>query len=251
MTSVIRPAGPLPQRVYWVRRLLVLAIVLVAVALSWSAVGHVLGGAESPAQSAGISGDGQPPTPPDDGSGTGVGSGTGQGANDQTGSQNPAKNGPDKNGPDKNDKNDKNGKGSHAGGGKPALSPPTGDCAPADVGLRLVVDDSRSGAGNPITLKFTSLATAACTLAITPDSLVLRITSGSDVIWTSDDCPDDLLAKELVVRERPATAYTFAWNGYRSTESCNAPGSVASAGGYWAEAALVGADAHRGYFDIR
>ncbi len=99
-------------------------------------------------------------------------------------------------------------------------------------------------------MSLTSLATVACTLQITPDSLVLRITSGSDVVWSSDDCPDSVPARQLVVRADPATTYGFTWNGRRSVQGCLSPGAMATPGGYWVEAALVGADIHKAYFDV-
>ena len=108
----------------------------------------------------------------------------------------------------------------------------------------------KSGHANPVDLKLTSVGVPACTLAITPDSLALRITSGADVIWSSDDCPNAILARELIVRAHQPVVYTFGWDGRRSTETCSQPGKVAAPGGYWAEAALIGADVHRAYFDV-
>lgn len=90
----------------------------------------------------------------------------------------------------------------------------------------------------------------ACTLPITPDSLVARVTSGPDVVWASTDCPDALLAKQVVVRHDPATVYSLDWNGRRSTPKCASPGEVAPPGGYWVEAALVGGEPHRAFFDV-
>jgi hypothetical protein len=128
---------------------------------------------------------------------------------------------------------------------------PSSDCAPTDVDIAVVAHDVAAGHTAPVDLKLTSAGVPACTLAVTPDTLALRITSGSDVVWTSDECPNALLARELVVRAHQPTVYTFDWNGYRSTPSCAKPGSVAEPGGYWAEAALIGADVHRAYFDIK
>lgn len=106
------------------------------------------------------------------------------------------------------------------------------------------------GEANKVRLLLTSIKSTACTLAITPESLVLRVTSGPDVIWTSDNCPDKLLARALVVTQDSPTSYDFVWDGHRSTDSCRAPGKVARPGGYWVEAALIGADTHKGFFDI-
>jgi hypothetical protein len=117
--------------------------------------------------------------------------------------------------------------------------------------MRIEVADSVQAHRNTATFVFTVPASAsACTLPITPGSLVARITTGSDVVWSSNDCPDALLAKQVVVRHDPATVYSFNWNGRRSTQNCATPGTVAPPGGYWLEAALVGGEPHKAHFDI-
>jgi len=130
------------------------------------------------------------------------------------------------------------------------LAQPSGDCAPSKVGVVVDVADMRAGRTQPIGLKLTSVGVAACTLAITPDTLALRITSGEDVIWASQNCPNALLAREVVVRAHQPTVYEFDWNGYRSTDTCAKPGKMAPPGGYWVEVALIGAAVHRAYFDV-
>ena len=51
MSTVIRPVGPLPPRVYWVRRILLIAAVVVVVALVAAAVSKIAGaGDASPAK---------------------------------------------------------------------------------------------------------------------------------------------------------------------------------------------------------
>lgn len=117
--------------------------------------------------------------------------------------------------------------------------------------MRIEVADSVQGHHNTATLVLTIPAGVdACTLPITPDSLVARITSGADVVWSSADCPDALLAKQVVVRSDPATVYSVDWNARRSTPNCATEGQVAPPGGYWVEAALVGGEPHKAYFDI-
>ena len=117
--------------------------------------------------------------------------------------------------------------------------------------MTIDVSDSVQGHSNTATFVLRlPQAVAACTLAVTPDTTVVRVTSGSDVVWSSGDCPDALLAKELVVRSDPASVYQFQWNGRRSTDECRLPGSVAPAGGYWVEAAFIGGEPHKAYFDV-
>jgi hypothetical protein len=223
----MRPAGPLPARIYWVRRaLLVMLLVVVFSLMSW-AVGRLTGGGDD---AAGVTGSGTP-------AGGGGDGASGIGASDQ------------QQGPRKDHHPKKHEQRPHqAKHHRPAA--PSGPCAPTDVAIAVEVHDVKAGHANPVALKLTSVGTPACTLAITADTLALRITSGSDVVWSSDECPNAVLARELVVRAHKPVVYTFDWNGRRSTETCAQPGKAAEPGGYWAEAALIGADVHRAYFDV-
>jgi hypothetical protein len=225
----MRPAGPLPARVYWVRRLLLAVILVVALSLVWWAVGRVFGGGSGPDSAA--SAGGQSPV-----NGGGPAAAVGDASNHQ-------QTGGDTKPPGKH--RDPKKKSKHH-----RLAAPSGPCGPTQVDVEVGVHDIAAGRSEPVTLTLKSVGVAACTLAITPDTLALRITSGSDVVWSSDECPNDVLARELVVRAQKPVVYTFTWNGHRSTETCASPGKVAQPGGYWAEAALIGADAHRAYFDV-
>jgi hypothetical protein len=226
----MRPAGRLPARVYWVRRALLMVVLLLIVTMLWWAAGRVVGGGSS---GGGSTASGSPGSGASgDGGGGAAGAGPGQGS--QQVDNVPAKHKHDKNKPKNR---------------RPVA--PSGDCAPTDVAMDVAVHDVAAGHSAPVQLKLTSVGVPACTLAVTADTLALRITSGPDVVWTSDECPNSVLARELIVRAHEPTVYTFDWNGYRSTQTCANPGKVAQPGGYWAEAALIGADVHRTYFDVK
>lgn len=230
MSSVVRPSGPLPSGVYWVRRLVLVLVLVAVVALVWWYVprpGSDDGGSPSSAGSARSQSQdteptqtvsASPDTPPE---------------SDRKGRSQPARDVPERPKPDKK-----------------RLAQPTGECEPAEVGIEVVVDNAEAGEGTSARLRLISEVEPACTLAITPDSLALRVTSGSDTVWTSQECPDSVLSRQLVVREGRSTAYTFDWDGKRSVVSCQGPGEVAAAGGYWFEAALVGADVEKAYFEV-
>jgi hypothetical protein len=222
VSGVIRPAGPLPARVYWRRRLGLVVVLCLLATVAWWSLGRFAGG--SPAA----------------GSDRGTSSSSSGGAQD--GSDPPA--GRPRHQRDNEDKAHHHKRHRH----RPPR--PTGACVPAKVAMVIDVSDVRAGRSEPIALKLTSRGAPACTLAITPDTLALRVTSGADVIWSSQDCPNALLARELVVRAHHPTVYQFDWNGYRSTDTCAKPGKVATPGGYWAEAALIGGPVHRAYFDV-
>lgn len=229
MSTVIRPSGPQTPRVYWTRRLALLVVLVILIAASWWAFAKLYG--RDPASAAA----GLPLA------GAGTESSHPRQVADRRGGEHAGK-----------------GAGSHRHHGsansphsKGPLPEPEGPCQPSDIDIEVVAPDSTGGKRTDIGLRFTSRSAAACTLAITPSEFVLRITSGEDVVWNSDDCPDELLAKQLVVLRHPAVHYRFSWNGRRSTPDCSSVGEVAQAGGYWAEAAVIGGDVYRGYFDVR
>ncbi len=260
MTNVMRPSGPLPSRVYWTRRGVVLGVLVLVGSLAWwlFTQGSTGGAQGSPTGAApkteSTSAAPTTPVPSAKASTDPSKHGTpgpeaeeprdGRGGND----------GPDGDGPPHRTGKD----GGPRSGSPPAsdetepteLPHPTGDCRPGEVDMEIDVSDSIAGASNTATFILTSRATPACRLAITPDTLVAQVTSGDEVIWSSSDCPDAVSAKQLVVRSDPATAYRFEWNGLRSTDDCQGAGEVPAPGGYWVEAALIGGEPHQAFFDI-
>lgn len=243
----MRPSGPLPSRTYWVRRLVLVFVITALVCLVWWFVAGPGGADESTAGNStsegGASAADAANAGPDPSSAT-VSEEEKQGASDPPRKEHEG---------DKAQGNAGEGPALHRGRGEPgrnSLAEPTGDCEVEDVSLKIQVSDATRGEGTPARLKFTSLAEPACTLGLTADTLALRVTSGSDTVWTSQQCPDAVLAQQLVVRADKATVYAFDWDGRRSVETCQSPGDVAAAGGYWMEAALVGAEIEKAYFEV-
>jgi hypothetical protein len=109
----------------------------------------------------------------------------------------------------------------------------------------------RQGGATTSTLSLTSRWTPACTLTVSPRSMVVRVVSKQGLlVWTSDDCPNSVPARQLVVRSERATTYRMPWDGHRSVEGCSSPGPPAPPGDYWFEVALLGADVYRGEFTV-
>jgi hypothetical protein len=241
MSSVLRPSGPLPPRVYWVRRLLVLAVVLLIVATTWGLLGSR--GSADPSGSAkrdatlsgvGSSDSSQAPpsatTAPTSTTGSPLGSQVVRHRQTRPGHRSPA--------------------GVGTVSPPSTLAPPTGTCAPDNVDIVVSAADATVGQGTTATLALTTRDGTACTLQITPASMVVRVIGGPAVVWTSDDCPNLLPARQVVVRADPATVYRWTWDGRDSVQGCVSPGAVATPGRYWVEAALVGSDVHKAPFDL-
>jgi len=253
MSSVMRPSGPLPARVYWVRRLLLLVVLFLVATLVWWVVERGDAGAQPAA-----SGDADPsgPSAPAVQTSTAAttpaapdrrdpGEATQTRPTQPRASDHPGRHRPGRNRPGEQHEQRPT---------KPERTPlarPTGPCDPTRVDVAITVDDTRAGRTTPATLKLTSTDTPACTLAITPDVLVARVSSGDDVLWSSSQCPDDLPARKVVVRHDPPSTYSFTWDGRRSGEDCRPVAGKPEPGGYWVEAAFVGGEPHKAFFDIR
>lgn len=227
----MRPTGPLPPKVYWTRRVVLLVVVVLLTAFVWWRVSGS-GQADETSSAAGAGGPttSAPTTP----------HGT------QTTTTTPPRKAPRT--PAHHPQRTKHAPTTPA---RTPLAQPTGDCKPADVDIKIDVGDASPGQANTATLLLSSIDTQACTLSITPDAMVVRVTSGADVVWSSDDCPDALRAQQVVARQDPPASYQFRWSGQRSSENCQPVGALPDPGGYWVEAAMIGGEPHKAYFDIR
>lgn len=247
---MMRPRGPLPPRVYWTRRLLLVAAVMVVAALVWW-VAPGLGGPRDASADPGSA-------PPSNGAGgpSRSSSGTGSTTSSQPPSTPatttrplprntvPTHTGPTKSGPTK-------GGPSAPGDGAARHRPlPTGPCDPSALVLAVVVENAVEGEGTTVGLRMSTPDGSTCSLGVTPRLLETRITSGDVLVWQSRSCPDGLAAKNVVVRPRPLLVYSFDWDGRVTPDSCTSSDQVAAPGGYWAEAALIGGEPQKTYFEV-
>lgn len=225
MSSVTQPRGPLPARVYWIRRGLVLGLALVLV----FGLGRMLGGGSD-----GQDGD----TPAAAQVGSEQTTDTANQRTERDGAQGEARQG---------DKKDKQGK--RKGKRKPVLAEPDGPCAAEDITVEPLV--KRAAADDAIRIRFAVTgAEPACTWEASPDSLVVKIISGRDLIWTSQQCPRVLPTREVVVRAEQPTRLAMTWNGRRSDEECSKLTDWALPGWYHVVAASLGGEPTDRQFEL-
>jgi hypothetical protein len=204
--SMTSPRGPLPARVYWVRRTLVL---LVALALVFG-IGKLLtgfgGDPKATTASAPAPRSSQPTASP---SAT-VPSAQPTAASTRKGSKVP-------------------------------LSVPTGTCDPARITVTPNLGKVDGGGTVALPMKLTSLA-GTCSWHVSPRALVVKIISGKDRIWSSQDCSAAIPIQDVVVRpaEEKATVVEVSWSGRRSAQDCPKGNSWADVGYYHVIAASLG-----------
>ena len=199
------PKGRLPARVYWIRRgilLAAVAVVIVVVGTGLSALGGSSAKAPVRAQTAAQT--------------------TGQTTGHTTGHTTGAASAPPSAGPSASRTN-----------------VPVGTCNPADIVATPVV--RRAVGGGPVSIKVKLTGTAtACAWKVSPQSLVVRITSGSDRIWSSQDCASAIPSQDVVVPGSGSANVVVTWSGQRSSTGCPKGTAWANPGYYHVAASTLG-----------
>jgi hypothetical protein len=132
-----------------------------------------------------------------------------------------------------------------------ALPEPSGTCSVDDIVIAPSIKD-QAHAGKPVTfaMQLTTKSTPACTFAVAPDSLVVRITSGSDRVWSTQDCPKAVPTRSVVLRKDTPTTLDVTWSAMRSDASCSKTTQWAQPGYYHAMAAVFGAEPVDDQFEL-
>lgn len=206
-----RSRRPLPRRVYWFRRLLVLGVAAVVV------VGTVFGLAQLLDYSP-------------DGSGgeraTAVASAPDEPVDEKPRGQRPRKQkSADKRPDGKADK----------------LAKPNGPCLDSDVLVTPTIAEAYAGSRVRIVLELTTVESAACYWEVSPDSVFVNIDGEEGTLWSSQHCSDAVPTRSVVPRRERAAKVPMWWDGRYSDEGCP-PWSlwVEKVGSYTAVAAARG-----------
>jgi len=208
MSSVARPRGPLPPSVYWRRRLAVLGVAFLLV----FGIGHLLGGGS----------DGKSD---DDGSATTV-------AGTQSSSGTPTH----------RPTHTSTRKPHHATHSTTPLAEPDGPCSDDEVLVKPVLKSPSAADKVTIRLELTSTDSEACTFTVSRDTVVVKLTSGNDFIWSTQDCPRSVKKTDVVVRKTVPAKVDVTWSGRRSNANCDVTAQWAQPGWYHAIAAALGGD---------
>ena len=121
------------------------------------------------------------------------------------------------------------------------LAQPTGPCAADEITVQPVVADAVAGRRVDLALELTGIR-PACTFAVSSRTVVAKVTSGNDRIWSSQDCPSAVQPTSVVVRSAIATKVVVHWSGRRSDDDCSRSTGWALPGYYHVSAAVIGSD---------
>jgi len=116
----------------------------------------------------------------------------------------------------------------------PTSDPSVPVCQDADltVQVRTATLQYRVGEQLPIRVTVRNAAVQACTAALGQGGLEVRVLSGSDRIWSSDDCDADRGAGQTTLQPGRAEVVQVSWSGRRSRPGCRGPGEQALPGTY-------------------
>ncbi len=207
MPSVTSPRGPLPARVYWIRRTLVLVVALALV----FGIGKLL---------TGFGGDAKATTA------------AAQPSRQPTASASATVPAP---APTKQAARSKK--------STVPLSVPTGTCDATRIDVVPAV--RKVDGGSAITLPVKLVSTdGTCTWQASPSALVVKVVSGEDRIWSSQDCRAAVPKQDVVVRPatEKATVVDVTWSGRRSRDGCPKGTEWADVGYYHVIAATLGGE---------
>jgi hypothetical protein len=204
MGSVTHPRRRLPRRVYWVRRGMVLLVAFLLV----FGIGKLLGGTGA------------------DDPGSAIKANTSS-AGEQQAAGGSATLGPVAPSTKVRTK------------AKVPLLPPSGKCLDDEVTVLPSVP--RAWAGTPSVIWLQLQGTQpACTFDVSPESMVVKIASGKDRIWSSQECPKAIPTTQVVVRSGQPVSVPVIWSGRRSDEQCTNEAGWAFPGFYHVYAAAFG-----------
>lgn len=251
MSALTSPQGPLPARVYWFRRVMVLAVVfLVVFGTARLFGGDDEGSAERAAQA----------------SASAKKSGTEKNGTAKAG------------GPEDSDAKDvKDGTGvaptagaTPSAGATPTaaatptatptetetpLPAPTGACRNSDVVVTPQVAKERRTVRVGIDLVLRTKTAVACTWEVSPKNLTVKIDSGPrnnpDDIWLSAHCPAAVPTKSVTVYRDTDTSVRMVWSGRRSDPECSRTTNWAKVGWYHVKAAAYAGEPTDVQFELR
>lgn len=213
--------GPLPPRVYWVRRLMLLGTAVLLVI----GIARLLGdGSDASSDEGAVSPAAAGTTPTTGVPTTGLTSGT---TPEPTGT-----------GGAKHGKKHR----SSTPDPTPTLAAPQGECDGTDIAVTPKVTDAVAGRDVMIVLQLRTLESEACTWRTGHDQLTVTITSGTDDIWTSRQCPRAIPVRDVVVRKTVTTNLGVSWDARRSDDTCSRLTAWAMPGWYHVTAASLGGE---------
>ena len=235
MSTVLHPVGPEPEETYWARRV---AVIIALVVVAGLVVALVVNATRS---GSAVSAEPVPPAvtaPPADSPSPSPSASTSASASPSPSASASA-----------SAKASPSSKPSASASAKPKATPspkptPTGPVACPAEDLRATLTGKqrlKPGQKTTFTLSLINGSATTCVVSVTPKTFELKIYSGTDRIWSSDDCAAAVKPRKATVKAEDALEWTMGWGGDRSRAGCKSRPEVPRPGTYFATAQLDGA----------
>lgn len=228
MSPLLRPVGPLPASVYWVRRALALALIGLA---TWLLISVLPFGKTG-------SGDAAPPA-----------------KNPQAAPDRPLTTATTWPRPSAATSAKPSAKPQPKPTAKPKPKPkpkPTGTptCPDSVVSIAADAKTSKSAAGKPVLIEveLENTASVACRVTVSAKSLEVTVTSGKDRIWTTEHCTAAINPGPFTLQPGKVRTLGVVWMGERSKKGCPAGQEKSLPGFYAVDASFNGIAAKQGHF---
>ena len=124
----------------------------------------------------------------------------------------------------------------------PPLAVPDGPCDEADLEITPSAVDAVAGRDVVVLLSLRTIVDPACTWRVSSSTLSVKLTSGEDDIWSSQQCPATVPVKDVIVRSAEPATVALVWDGKRSDEDCSRLTAWALPGDYHVIAAALGGE---------
>ncbi|GAA1426603.1 hypothetical protein GCM10009616_01600 [Microlunatus lacustris] len=223
MSGVLHPVGPEPEETYWARRVAVL-IALVAV------VGLVVALVVNTSRGAAVSAD---PVPPPATSPTALDSPAASPSPSVSATPSPTSSASASASPSPT--------ASKSPRPEPTPSGPVA-CPPKELRTTLTGKQRlKPEQKTTFTLSLINGSDQTCVVTVAPENFELKIYSGTDRIWSTDDCAKAVKKLSAKVNAEDAVEWTMTWDGQRSRPGCRTRPEVPRPGTYFVTAQLDGA----------
>ncbi len=216
MSALTRPRGPLPARVYWTRRLLIIGSALALVV----GIGSLLNRSSN---------------------GTSANDTASRASSETSDSVTPGGESSSKSKPPKKTRKPK----------KTPLAQPDGPCRADDIEVTPVVKDAVAGGPVRVRLKLQTKVTPACSWQVSAETLTFKITSGADDIWSSRECPGAVRTRDVVLRQAKRVWMAVTWSAKRSDEGCSRLTEWALPGWYHLSVAALAGEPEEIQFELK
>jgi hypothetical protein len=223
MSTVLRPVGPEPAQTYWLRRVAVLGVVVVVLAVVGALItngtnsGSAVQASPPPLVTAVTP---RPAPTPSDGATRSATPSTSANASAAGATAPPSTTAASATLP-----------------AKPAA------CAPHNLRPTLTGKQQlKPTEPNTFTLSVINGSGQPCVASVTRNNFELKIYSGIDRIWSSRDCATAVKAVTRKLDPEQAVEWSLSWNGRRSRAGCQSRPEIPRPGTYYATAQLAGAE---------